>query len=357
MTATILHATEADIARAVAALARGELVAIPTETVYGLAGLALDPQALAQIFAAKERPTFDPLIAHVAPSPRGARLQALATAGLVDLALLTPAARQSAERLADAFWPGPLTLVLPRAAGVPDLCTAGLDSVAVRMPAHPVAQAILTQLGQPLAAPSANRFGRVSPTTAAHVLAELAERIGWIVDGGPCAIGVESTVVAVQADGECALLRPGGVTAEQITAVTGQPVFKPQTSPLALPSPGMLASHYAPSQPLHVLPAPLATLADLEVRALVQPGDGVLLLAGSAEDAARRLEQLLGTRSPVLTLAPDGNDAIAAQQLFASLRHLDASGAAQLWTEPTTRIDGLWPAIADRLTRASAPRP
>ena len=239
MTAAILHATQADIARAVAALARGELVAIPTETVYGLAGLALDPRALAQIFAAKARPTFDPLIAHVAPGPHGTHLQALARAGLVDLAQLTPAARQSAQRLTDAFWPGPLTLVLPRAAGVPDLCTAGLDSVAVRMPAHPVAQAILTQLGRPLAAPSANRFGRVSPTTAAHVYAELGERIGWIVDGGPCAIGVESTVVAVQADGACALLRPGGVTATQIAAVAGQPVFQPETSPLALPSPAV----------------------------------------------------------------------------------------------------------------------
>ncbi len=352
MTAEILPPTPAHLTRAVAALARGELVAIPTETVYGLAGLALDPLALARIFAAKERPTFDPLIAHVQPSPPGQRLEALSAAGLVDLARLSPAARRSADRLADAFWPGPLTLVLPRAAGVPDLCTAGLDSVAIRMPAHPVAQAILTQLGQPLAAPSANRFGRVSPTTAAHVHAELAERIAWIVDGGPCAIGVESTVVAVQADGACALLRPGGVTADQIATVTGQPICKPDVSPLALPSPGMLASHYAPDKPLRLLPAPLGQLRVRLCDQLFRPGDVVLVVSGSGEVERARVPV---DRVKLVLLSPDGSDGTAARRLFACLREMDTA-TGRLYAEPVTRSDGLWPAIADRLVRASAPR-
>ncbi len=347
MTARVLHNTPAEIARAVAALRGGELVAIPTETVYGLAGLALDPAALAQIFAAKDRPTFDPLIAHVAPSPRGRRLEALAEAQLVDGARLTPLARQTAQRLVDALWPGPLTLVLPRARAVPDLCTAGLDSVAVRMPAHPMAQQILKQLGQPLAAPSANRFGRISPTTAAHVLAELGERIAWIVDGGPCAVGVESTVVAVQPDGRCALLRPGGVTADVIAAVSQHPVMITEISPLALPSPGLLASHYAPTQPLRLLPASVQDLGE-KARAALQPGDVVLVVTGAGEAT-----RALGCK-PVL-LSPDGSDVTAAQRLFACLREMDTA-TGTLYAEPVTRTDGLWPAIADRLTRASAPR-
>ncbi len=353
MTARILRDSPADLALAVAALRRGALVAIPTETVYGLAGLALQPEALARIFAAKDRPTFDPLIAHVAPSPQGQRLQALADAQLVDLPQLTPLARQTAQRLADAFWPGPLTLVLPRARAVPDLCTAGLDSVAVRMPAHPVAQRILAALGQPLAAPSANRFGRVSPTTAAHVLAELGARIDWIVDGGPCAVGVESTVVAVQPDGSCALLRPGGVTAEAIAAVSQQLVFRPEISPLALPSPGLLASHYAPSQPLQLLPVPIVAL-DAATRArLFTPADVVLVARG--DGAAERA--LLDPHQPpqLQLLSPDGSDVTAAQRLFACLRGMDGAPGA-LFAEPITAVTGLWPAIADRLGRASAPR-
>ncbi len=346
MTARVLSASSADIDRAVAALKSGELVAIPTETVYGLAGLALHTDALARIFAAKERPTFDPLIAHVAPSPRGERLLALSRVHLVDLTQLTAAARTTAEALADAFWPGPMTLVLPRTRAVPDLCTAGLDSVAVRMPAHPVAQEILRRVGEPLAAPSANRFGRVSPTTAAHVMAELHDRIDWIVDGGPCAVGVESTVLAVQGDGSCALLRPGGVTEAQLAAVSGQPVVRPQVSPLALPSPGLLASHYAPNKPLHLLPAPLHAL-DRAARARLLAPDAVVLVASGRGDHAAEFHTVL--------LTPDGTDATAAQRLFACLREMDAAQGT-LYAEPITQTTGLWPAIADRLGRASAPR-
>ena len=351
MTAHVLSDLPADLDRAVRALQNGELVAIPTETVYGLAGLALDTDALARIFAAKERPTFDPLIAHVAPSPAGQRLDALAEALLVDLQQLTPAARTTAEALADTFWPGPLTLVLPRTARVPDLCTAGLDSVAVRMPAHPVAQEILRRVGQPLAAPSANRFGRVSPTTAAHVQAELGERIGWIVDGGACEVGVESTVVAVQADGSCALLRPGGVTAARLAEVSGRPIVRPVVSPLALPSPGLLASHYAPAQTLHLLPTPMLQLEQANVDQLRATG-GVVLVASGNGDAERAR---LSDKFKLVLLSPDGSDVTAAQRLFACLREMDTFVGA-LFAEPITRTDGLWPAIADRLSRASAPR-
>lgn len=344
MSARVLQST--DLALAVRALRNGELVAIPTETVYGLAGLALDPVALAKIFAAKARPTFDPLIAHVQPSPAGTRLEALATAGLVDFSALQPAARATAEALADACWPGPLTLVLPRARGVPDLCTAGLNSVAVRMPAHPLAQEILRRVGQPLAAPSANRFGRISPTTAAHVLQELGERIDWIVDGGPCAVGVESTVVAVQSDGSCALLRPGGVPQARLETLSGHPVFRPDVSPIALPSPGLLASHYAPVQTLHMLSAPLHAL-DADARArMLRPEDVVLVASGEAKGL---------TVAQRVLLSPDGSDSAAAQRLFACLREMDCA-TGKLYAEPITQTDGLWPAIADRLGRASGPR-
>ena len=349
MTARILNAS--GIAEAVAALQRGEVVAIPTETVYGLAGLAHNPDALLRIFAAKERPTFDPLIVHVPPAPPGTRLQALADAQVVDLGLMAEPERALASKLLDAFWPGPLTLVLPKSKAIPDLCTAGLDRVAVRMPAHPLAQRILMAVGQPLAAPSANRFGRVSPTTVAHVLAELGERIDWIVDGGPCDVGVESTVVRMEPDGTCVLLRRGGVTAEALEAVVGRPLEQREESPGTLSAPGQLASHYAPAKPLRLLSAPVRQLDGHARERLFGPGDVVLVASGNG--AAER--ELLHRAAELVLLSPDGSDVTAAQRLFACLREMDAA-AGDLYAEPITRADGLWPAIADRLARASAPR-
>lgn len=193
--AELLQPTAENLARAGEALRRGELVGMPTETVYGLAGNALDAEAVARIFAVKERPTFDPLIVHVAPELRG--LDAFGEAELVDVAALDGDARTHIEALISRFWPGPLTLVLPRGARVPDLVTSGLATVAVRMPRHPVAQALIRAAQRPLAAPSANRFGRISPTSAADVQAELGDRIGLILDGGSSEVGVESTVLAI----------------------------------------------------------------------------------------------------------------------------------------------------------------
>jgi L-threonylcarbamoyladenylate synthase len=351
MTARILQAHE--IARAVTALRRGQLVAIPTETVYGLAGLAHDPDALLRIFAAKERPTFDPLIVHVPPSPAGTRLQALADMRIVDVGRMAESNRAVAAKLLDAFWPGPLTLVLPKSSAIPDLCTAGLDRVAVRMPAHPLAQQILLGVGQPLAAPSANRFGRISPTTAQHVFDELGERIDWIVDGGPCEVGVESTVVRVEDSGACVLLRRGGVTREALETALGQPVTEVQESPGTLSAPGQLASHYAPGKPLRMLPKPLQELSLMERQRLFQSGAVVLVTRG---DGALELSQM-GTLHPirVVLLSPDGSDVTAARRLFACLRKMDES-PGDLYFEPIAEAGGLWPAIADRLARASAPR-
>ncbi len=325
----ILEPSAENVGRAAAALRRGELVGMPTETVYGLAGSAFDAAALARIFATKERPTFDPLIIHL-PSA------GLATPGVVGA--LAPAQARVAEELATRFWPGPLTLVLPRGDRVPDLATSGLPTVAVRRPAHAVAQALLEQTG-PLAAPSANRFGRVSPTSAADVAAELAGRgVRFIVDGGPCAIGVESTIVAVGAEGELSLLRPGGVPVESLGATVG-------AAGGAIRAPGMLPSHYAPSKPLVLLDAPVAALRS------APPMRGTVGLLAFAPGAGDRFAELTGALVVVETLGLDL--AAAARGLFAALRRLDASPAATLYAEPCPSREGLGHAIADRLERAA----
>jgi len=352
----VLAPTEESIARAAVALRGGAIVGLPTETVYGLAASAFDPAALASVFAAKARPTFDPLIVHVVlePGPATAQLEAL---GLVDGARLTPAARAAADALAAALWPGPLTLVLPRAPRVPDLVTAGLDGVGLRAPSHPVARALIARAG-PLAAPSANRFGRISPTTAAAVVAELDGLVPLVLDGGPCDVGVESTVVRVEADGRLLLLRPGGVSAERLAALSGRAVLRGATprhpaveGGSGLVSPGTLESHYAPRQPLLLLDAPLSALTVLPRAASVallardeDPGPAAALLAAATGAA------------PVLALGLGSDPGVAARRLFAALRELEASGAELLVAEPPAGEDGLWHAIGDRLRRASAPR-
>lgn len=300
------------LAEAAAILSRGGLVAIPTETVYGLAADATNGAAVARVFAAKGRPSFNPLIAHAADLAAARGLGAFGAA---------------AERLAAAFWPGPLTLVVPRAQACPVslLATAGLDTIAVRVPAHGAAQALLARLPFPLAAPSANRSGRVSPTTAAHVAEELGGAVDLILDGGPCGVGVESTVIAAPAEGACALLRPGGVPREAIEALAG---------PLAgaaagIQSPGMLPSHYAPAARLR-----------LEA-ARPEPGEAFLAFGPAAPTGA-------------LNLSPAGDLAEAAANLFAFLRRLDREAQA-IAVAPIPR-EGLGEAINDRLARAAAPR-
>jgi L-threonylcarbamoyladenylate synthase len=299
---------------------------MPTETVYGLAGDATDSLAVASIFEAKGRPTFNPLIAHVADIEEAMRH------GVFD---------DRALRLAEAFWPGPLTLVLPHRDGSPisELARAGLATVALRVPSHPVARALIRAAARPLAAPSANRSGRVSPTAASHVHAELGSSVAMILDGGPCDIGVESTVVAC-VGGSMELLRPGGVTRDEVLRVSG---IDPDRDAMAAPhdenpsrprSPGMMLAHYAP-------------LAILQMNVLEPGPNDAILNFGS-----RKFAQ--GTaKGPTIDLSPSGDLRQAASRLFAALRELDEQGPAVISVVPIPD-KGLGEAINDRLRRAAA---
>jgi len=316
-------ATPEALRRAADALRAGGLVAFPTETVYGLGARAHDPLALARIFEAKRRPFFDPLILHVAEKSQFE-------------ALVAPESRRDprAAALMDRFWPGPLTLVLPKAADVPDLATSGLPTVAVRMPAHPVALALIRAAGFPLAAPSANPFGRLSPTTAAHVQAHFDAGIDLILDGGACAVGVESSIVSLAGETPV-LLRAGGVPREAIEAAIGPISLAPAAADRPQ-APGQLPGHYAPLTPLRIL-------ADGEI-----PADGTL-----------RLGYLGFRRGPdrpyaaIEVLSPGGDLREAASRLFACLHRLDAAGLDLILAEAVPET-GLGAAIMDRLRKAAA---
>src|SRR5438132_11094328 len=314
----IVAASDSAIARAARLLRDGELVAFPTETVYGLGGDATSGRAVAGIFAAKGRPRFNPLILHVP--------------GLAEaepLAVFDERARGAARH----FWPGPLTLVLPRqaAGGLSLLAGAGLDTVALRAPRHPVAQSLLRATGKPIAAPSANRSGRISPTTAAHVAAELGESVALILDAGPCPVGLESTVLDLPGPVPV-LLRPGGVTLEQLTDLLGAIETAPADAD-APRAPGSLPSHYAPELPLR--------LDAWEVR----PGEALLAFG---PDAPRGFAE-------VQWLSRSGDLAEAAANLFALLRRLDDPRFTGIAVMPIPER-GLGRAINDRLRRAAAPR-
>ena len=298
-------------------------VALPTETVYGLAGCALNTNALLQVFQVKERPFFDPLIVHL-PSPDW----------LDRVCEILPGDRAVVETLIRNFWPGPFTLVLPRKPSIPDLVTAGLPTVAVRMSAHPVFRQIIKRFDQPLAAPSANRFGRISPTTAAHVLEELGGRIHLVVDGGPTVHGVESTIVSVQGD-RFSILRNGPITADDLQPF-GEVAALSRTS--SLPNaPGQLQSHYAPRTPFELLapgqPAPLPSTNRW----------GLL-----AFDAREKHEGY----AHVEVLSEHGDLREAASTLFAKLRALDALGLERIVAESVPET-GLGAAIQDRLRKAA----
>jgi L-threonylcarbamoyladenylate synthase len=317
MSARIAAAGTAAIARAAELLRTGQLVAFPTETVYGLGGDATSEAAVAAIFAAKGRPRFNPLIVHVPGIGEAAALAAF------DERARTAAAR---------FWPGPLTLVLPRkkGSGLSLLASAGLDTVAVRAPDHPVAQALLRAAARPIAAPSANRSGRVSPTAAEHVSEELGDRVGLILDGGPTAIGLESTVLDLTGP-TAALLRPGGVTLEALERVLG-PIDVPVDDTGAPRSPGRLPSHYAPERPLRLD----ATRA--------RAGEALLGFGLAAAPPGF---------AEVLWLSRTGDLAEAAANLFAMLRRLDRPEVAAIAVMPIPE-EGLGRAINDRLRRAAA---
>ena len=314
----ILEATYEAIEAASAALRGGALVAFPTETVYGLGADATNGRAVAGIFAAKGRPRFNPLIAHVADTASAARLGRLG---------------DNAHRLAAAFWPGALTLVVAKEGDCPiaDLASAGLDTLAIRVPAHPVAQTLLRATDRPIAAPSANRSGHVSPTTATHVEVDFGTNVAIILDGGPAPIGLESTVIDVTGK-DPLILRLGGVPREAIARVLGRPIAVAQGEPGKPASPGMLARHYAPATPLR--------LDAHDVRA------GEALLA-----FGRVLPMHAGT---AVNLSASGDLAEAAANLFAALRALDRSGAAAIAAMPIPQ-EGLGEAINDRLRRAARP--
>jgi len=312
----ILNAEADGIARAAELLAAGALVAFPTETVYGLGADARNDRAVAQIFAAKGRPRFNPLIVHL-PSLAAAQ----------EIAVFDDAA----DRLASAFWPGPLTLVLPLrdGAGVSPLVTAGLSTIAIRLPEHPVARDLLAAFGGPIAAPSANPSGKISPTSAAHVLEGLSGRIAAVVDGGPCPVGLESTIVGCTGTPE--LLRPGGLPAEEVEACLSRSVPR-RSGGSDISAPGQLASHYAPTAALRLN--------------VTKPEPGELWLGFGH-----------GCEGAALCLSPTGDLVEAAANLFHHLRALDAMAA------PGQRIavapvpgHGLGLAINDRLARAAAPR-
>lgn len=302
------------LAEAGALLRDGRLVAFATETVYGLGADATNDRAVAAIFEAKGRPSFNPLIIHVADADQAD-----------PLVEMDPRARALMAR----FWPGPLTLVLPRAKDSPVslLASAGLDTIAIRLPGHDLARALIRAAGRPVAAPSANRSGAVSPTTAQHVAESLGARVALILDGGPCRVGVESTVLDLSTD-RPTLLRPGGVTAEQLEQALGAPLAHPHQDPAAPKSPGMLASHYAPTLP-------------------------VRLDAGRAEPGEALLG--FGAMESTLNLSPAGDLEEAAANLFAFLRRLDDATHRGIAVAPIPST-GLGAAINDRLRRAAAPR-
>jgi L-threonylcarbamoyladenylate synthase len=314
----IVEANQDAINRAVALLRDGQCIGMPTETVYGLAGDALNPTALARIFEIKQRPFFDPLILHVAEG--------------YELEKIVGHISSTARTLMANFWPGPLTLLFPKQEVVPDLATSGLPTVAVRCPRHPVAQALLREFGSPLAAPSANKFGRISPTTAQAVKDELGAEVPLILNGGACSIGVESTILDLTGE-KIFLLRSGGVALEILEKKVGAIEL---TGEEAIKAPGMLKSHYAPRTPLHRLLKPWPINDELPEKTALLAWEG---FAGQ-------------DRSRVRVLAPENDEVLAAARLFQYLRELDGLGVDKILSEPVP-MHGLGRAINDRLERAS----
>ncbi len=327
----ILEPSDENLLRAGECIGRGGLVAFPTETVYGLGADAFDARSVARIFEAKARPSFDPLIVHVASLAQ------------VDQVAEVPS--QAARALMELLWPGPLTLVMPKRSSVPDIVTSGLGTVAVRLPANHYARSIIAYSGTAVAAPSANPFGYISPTLARHVEAGLGDKVDLIIDGGPCAVGLESTVLDMTAQPP-RLLRPGGMSAEDIEAVIGPIDRGAQGGRIAgeaAASPGLLDSHYAPRTPLFIV--------ERGAFALARPrGRAAALITSPASSAT--LEATAGRFALARYLSPSGDLVEAAAGLFAALHELDSGGFDEIWAE-LALPQGLGPAINDRLYKAS----
>jgi L-threonylcarbamoyladenylate synthase len=337
---TVRLPAEGGIPRAAEILRAGGTVAFPTETVYGLGANALDAMAVARVFEAKQRPAWDPVIVHVSDREM-----------LERVAVLSSFLSSRAEALIEAFWPGPLTLLLPRTEAVPDSVTAGRELVGVRMPAHPMALELIRAAAVPVAAPSANLFGRTSPTTAAHVLEDLDGRIDAVLDGGPTSVGVESTVLDV---GAMTIYRPGAVTAERIASVAGAvTMFRADVAqlskpPESLPSPGVGLRHYAPRARLELVDVRFACDVAYALCPAIERYDdalesiGLMLPDGWVASNARY----------VFPWGPWGNNEVLAQRLFAGLRMLDEAGATVIVC-PLPGADGLGAALRDRLEKAA----
>lgn len=316
----LFPADEPHIKTAAVILKNGGIVSFPTETVYGLGADAFNAMAVAKVFEAKRRPSFDPLIVHISE--------------IVTLDRLVTSVSDMAYRLIRKFWPGPLTLVFPKRAEVPDIVTAGLSTVAVRMPAHPVALALIRELGGPIAAPSANPFGYLSPTSASHVRDQLGDRIDMILDGGQCDIGVESTIIMLNKAGAF-LLRPGGLTIEDIEGITGKLEIKTEDTGAGPEAPGQLSSHYSPHTPIRVV-------KDINK---IRPGirkTGLLAFRSYPER---------GGFSQIEILSEAGDIREAAARLFVCLHSLDRAGLDIIYAEQVPET-GLGRAIMNRLYKA-----
>lgn len=317
----ILPATSENVKKAAKIIREGNLVAFPTETVYGLGADALNAHAVARIFEAKNRPYFDPIIVHIAEFYQVRRL-----CSSVD---------RRAKKLMERFWPGPLTLVLPKSSIVPDIVTAGLPTVAARMPSHPIALDLIKEAGTPIAAPSANPFGYLSPTTAEHVGEQLGDKIDLILDGGRCPIGVESTVIFL-AKGKALLLRPGGLALEDIENMIGK-VEMASPNPSSPLSPGQLPKHYSPRTPIRLL-------ANGKVEFGKGKKLGLLAFTPPKKQAPYEVVDILSHKGDLIE---------AAANLFSCLQRLDKAGLDIIYVEPVPEV-GLGMAIMDRLRRASA---
>jgi len=313
---------ETSLRQAASIIQRGGVVAFPTETVYGLGADAFNPRAVARVFEIKRRPQFDPLIVHIARKS--------------DLENLVQGVTPLASKLVEAFWPGPLTLVLPKRDIIPGIVTSGLPSVAIRMPAHPVALRLIELCERPLAAPSANLFGHVSPTRAEHVQEQLGEKVDLILDGGPCNVGVESTIVSLTPGDQPEVLRLGGVTIEEIEQIAGQVRIRDPEEGPAL-APGMLSRHYSPRTPLKILDN-YGEIPSYEGRRI-----GLLAFKSPPDRSCYHAVEVL---------SESGDLREAAANLFAALHRLDAAGLDLILAEPVPQT-GIGLAIMDRLKRAS----
>lgn len=354
MKTEILKSSQQNILKVVGALQNDDVVALPTETVYGLAGRTFSDAALEKIFLAKERPLFDPLICHFPKQMNESPWRSLLKTGLIDTSKLSDSIQQKVETLANQFWPGPLTLVLPKSTRVPDLATSGLPSVGVRCPAHPLFQEVLLKLQEPLSAPSANRFGKISPTSANDVFDELDTRIPFILDGGLSSIGVESTIIGLEED-QFVVYRPGGLALEEIEAVLGNQLKTRFHSdhPVA---PGMLKNHYAPTKPFYLFDGTLEAL-DAKILAEMQEklaqGKKIALLLARGEVDRVPLAFKNEAQVVIRVLSPQGSSQEAAKNLFRYLREIDQMNIdfilAEQW--PYTEVLGF--ALRDRMNRAA----